>query len=48
MGQEVAGELGGVAAGAGHLLDAQQDALGVFGDYGVNGFEEELGVGGAE
>ena len=48
MSEQIAGELRGVAAGAGHLLDPEQDRLRVFGDDRVDGFEEQLGVGGAE
>ena len=48
VGEQVAGELGRVAAGAGHLLDPEQDALGVLGDDRVDRVEEQLGVGGAE
>ncbi len=48
MGEEVAGELGGVAAGAGHPLDSEQDGLRVLGDDCVDRFEQQLGVGGAK
>ena len=48
VGEQVAGELGGVAARAGHLLDPEQDPLRVFGDDRVDRVEEQLGIGGAE
>ena len=48
VGEQVAGELKGVAARLGHLLDPEQDRLRVFGDNRVDRVEEQLRVGGAE
>ena len=38
VGEQVAGELRGVAAGAGHLLDPEQDRLRILGDDCVDRF----------
>ncbi len=48
MGEQVAGELGWVAAGASHLLDPEQDTSWVLGDHRVDGVKEQLGVGSPE
>ena len=48
VGEQVAGELGRVAARARHPLDPEQHRLRVLGDDRVDGVEEQVGVGGAE